>query len=258
MAVGNRMSGRVAIVTGAASGIGHAVCVRLAEEGARVACLDIDAPGAAATAAEVGGGAFPVHADVADEDQVGAAVRQVAKTAGAIDVLINNAGVAGPQERAEATSAAGWDQTHAVNLRGAFLLAKHAITHLAGRHGVIVNIASALAFVGWPQECAYGPSKAGVVQLTKGLALDYAPSVRVNCVCPGAVRTPMITSVLEGAPHMEAALADYGQIHPLRRRLALPREIADAVLFLASDDASFITGAALPVDGGFLAGGHGA
>jgi NAD(P)-dependent dehydrogenase (short-subunit alcohol dehydrogenase family) len=256
--VGNRMTGRVAIVTGSASGIGHAISVRLAEEGARVACLDVDASGAAVTAAEIGGRSFPVGADVADEDQVRAAVHEVAEVAGAIDVLVNNAGVAGPQERAEATSAEGWDRTHAVNLRGAFLLAKHAVAHLVQRQGAIVSIASALAFVGWPSECSYGPSKAGVVQLTKGLALDYAPSVRVNCVCPGAVRTPMITSVLEGAPHMEAALADYGQIHPLRRRLALPREIADAVLFLASDDASFITGAALPVDGGFLAGGHGA
>lgn len=252
------MSGRVAIVTGAASGIGHAISVRFAEEGARIACLDVDIRGAAATADEVGGGAFPVRADVADEDQVEAAVRQIVETAGAINVLVNNAGVAGPQERAEATPAEGWDRTHAVNLRGAFLLAKHCLAHLIWQQGAIVNIASALAFVGWPSECAYGPSKAGVVQLTKGLALDYAPAVRVNCVCPGAVRTPMITSVLEGTPHMEAALADYGQIHPLRRRLALPREIADAVLFLASDDASFITGAALPVDGGFLAGGHGA
>jgi NAD(P)-dependent dehydrogenase (short-subunit alcohol dehydrogenase family) len=258
MAIGDRMNGRVAIVTGAASGIGHAISVRFAEEGARVACLDIDGPGAAATAAEIGGRAFHIHADVADEDQVEAAVREVAATAGTIDVLVNNAGVAGPQERADGTPAAGWDRTQAVNLRGCFLLAKHALRHLASRRGVIVNIASALAFVGWPQECAYGPSKAGVVQLTKGLALDYAPSVRVNCVCPGAVRTPMITSVLEGLPDMEAALADYGHIHPLRRRLALPREIADAVLFLASDDASFITGAALPVDGGFLAGGYGA
>jgi NAD(P)-dependent dehydrogenase (short-subunit alcohol dehydrogenase family) len=258
MAVGSRMGGRVAVVTGAASGIGHAISVRLAEEGARVACLDLDASGAATTADEIGGRSFPVRADVADEDQVRTAVREVVQAAGAIDVLINNAGVAGPQERAEATSAGGWDQTHAVNLRGAFLLAKHAIPYIVRQQGTIVNIASALAFVGWPSECAYGPPKAGVVQLTKGLALDYAPAVRVNCVCPGAVRTPMITSVLEGAPHMEAALAEYGQIHPLRRRLALPREIADAVLFLASDDASFITGAVLPVDGGFLAGGHGA
>jgi NAD(P)-dependent dehydrogenase (short-subunit alcohol dehydrogenase family) len=258
MAVGNRLSGRVAIVTGAGSGIGHAVSVRLAEEGARVACLDVDRQAAAATADDIGSGSFPVQADVADEDQVKAAVRQVAQTAGALDVLVSNAGVAGPQERAETTPAEGWDRTHAVNLRGVFLMAKHALAYLVPRQGTIVNIASALAFVAWPSGCAYGPSKAGVVQLTKGLALDYAPAVRVNCVCPGAVRTPMITSVLEGTPHMEAALADYGQIHPLTRRLALPREIADAVLFLASDDASFITGAALPVDGGFLAGGHGA
>jgi meso-butanediol dehydrogenase/(S,S)-butanediol dehydrogenase/diacetyl reductase len=111
-----------------------------------------------------------------------------------------------------------------------------------------------LAFIGWPNEAAYGPTKAGLVQLTKGMALDYAGKVRVNCVCPGAVRTTMIESVLPEGAIREAALAEYGQIHPLFRRLAEPREIADAVLFLASDDASLVTGAAVLVDGGLTAG----
>lgn len=115
-----------------------------------------------------------------------------------------------------------------------------------------MNIASALAFIGLRQEAAYGPSKAGVVQLTKGMALDYAPDVRVNAVCPGAVRTDMIVSVLEEGDR-EQLLAEYGQIHPLYRRLAEPEEIADAVLFLASPDASYITGVALCVDGGLVA-----
>jgi NAD(P)-dependent dehydrogenase (short-subunit alcohol dehydrogenase family) len=248
----------VAVVSGAASGIGRAVSGRLAEEGARVACLDIDESGAVATAARIGNDSFAICTDVADEDQVRTAVARIVNAAGRIDVLVNCAGVAGPQQPAAGTPVEGWDRTHAVNLRGTFLLAKHALPHLRRRGGAMVNVASALAFVGWPGECAYGPSKAGVVQLTKGLAVDYAPTVRVNCVCPGAVHTPMITSVLGGAVDMDAALAEYGQIHPLHRRLAQPCEVADAVLFLASDDASFITGAALPVDGGFLACGRGA
>lgn len=249
------MAGRVAVVTGAGSGIGEAIAARLAEEGARVACLDVDARAAGRTAADVGGGAFPLAVDVADEAQVAAGLRAAIDEAGGIDLLVNNAGIAGPQGTALETTTDGWDRTHAVNLRGTFLMCRHAMPHLIERRGAIVNVASALAFVGWPGECAYGPSKAGVVQLTKGLALDFVPDVRVNCVCPGAVRTSMITSVLEGSPDMEDALTEYGQIHPLHRRLAWPREIADAVLFLASDDASFVTGAALPVDGGFLAGG---
>lgn len=255
MAIGTRMRHLVAVVTGAGSGIGAATAARLAEEGARVACVDQHLETAAITAEVVGGSSFAVAADVADEGQVETAVRAVVEDLGGIDVLVNCAGIAGPQGTALETPADGWDRTHAVNLRGTFLMCRAAIPFIRERRGTIVNVASALAFVGWPGESAYGPSKAGVVQLTKGLALDFAPDVRVNCVCPGAVRTPMITQVLEGSPDMEAALAEYGAIHPLHRRLAQPREIADAVLFLASADASFITGVALPVDGGFLAGG---
>jgi NAD(P)-dependent dehydrogenase (short-subunit alcohol dehydrogenase family) len=249
--------GRVAVVTGAASGIGAAACLRLAAEGARVACLDINVDGASQTAAAAGHDSFPIGVDLADEGQVQAAVVRAAEQAGAIDILVNCAGIAGPQQNAAATTAAEWDQTQVVNLRGTFLMARHALPYLVASRGVIVNIASALGFVGWRSECAYGPSKAGVVQLTKGMALDYAPKVRVNCVCPGAVRTPMISSVLEGAADIEEALAEYGKIHPLYGRLAWPEEIADAVLFLVSADASFITGIALPVDGGFLAAGRG-
>lgn len=247
-----RFAGLTAVVTGAGRGIGAAVASRLAAEGARVACLDIDSTASAATARAIGGRAIAVATDIANEADVAAAVDRVT-AAGGIDVLVNNAGIAGPQYAARDTPVEDWDHTLAVNLRGTFLMVKHALPSLLERGGNIVNIASALALVGWRQESAYGASKAAVVQFTKSVALDYAPRVRANCVCPGAVRTPMITSVLEGSPDMEKALADYGQIHPLHRRLAWPEEIADAVLFLASADASFITGAVLPVDGGFTA-----
>lgn len=253
MTVGRRMRGRTALVTGAAGGIGAAVCARLADEGATVACLDIDAAGAGRVADDVGNGAFPLVADVTDEDQVRWAIELTTGQAH-LDVLVNVVGRNGPVADAEGTALPDWEHTQAVNLRGMFLTAKYALPHLVRSRGVVVNMSSALAFVGWPADCAYGPTKAGVVALTRGLAVDYAPHVRVNCVCPGAVRTAMTEELLEPGRDLEAALAEYGAIHPLHRRLAWPREIADAVLFLASADASYLTGVALPVDGGFLAG----
>ncbi|GAA2268176.1 3-oxoacyl-ACP reductase [Streptomyces ruber] len=247
------MEGRFAVVTGAAGGIGRATCLRLAQEGGTVACLDIDLPGARATAREAGAAAHAVRADITREEEVLRAVGEVAARH-PVDVLVNVAGVNGPQAGAALTSTAGWDRTHAVNLRGSFLVAKHTLPHLTRRRGAIVNISSALAFVGYPMDCAYGPTKAGMVQLTQGMALDYAPDVRVNCVCPGVVRTPMTDDFLRGAPDTAKAVEEYGTIHPLHRRPAWPHEIADAVLFLVSDDAASITGVALPVDAGFLAG----
>lgn len=249
---GSRLNGRTALVTGAGRGIGRAIAQRLGAEGAWVACLDMDAEGAAETVAALGGHGAALVADIGDEAAVQQVVADVRAQRGGLDVLVNNAGIAGPQHPVGDTDLAEWERTLQVNLTGTFLLAKHCVDLLRASRGCIVNIASALALVGWPDECAYGPSKAGVVQLTKGMALDYAPAIRVNAVCPGAVRTPMIESVIaEG--EREQLLAEYGQIHPLHGRLAEPEEIADAVLFLASDDAAFITGVALPVDAGLTA-----
>jgi NAD(P)-dependent dehydrogenase (short-subunit alcohol dehydrogenase family) len=248
-----RLQDRTAIVTGAGSGIGAAIARRFAAEGAWVACVDRNESAAAATAADIGGYALSVLADVSDEAAVVELMNTVLARRGVIDVLVNNAGIAGPQEPAASTPLEGWNATIAVNLTGTFLVCKHAVPHLIKSRGCIVNVASALAFIGWPRECAYGPTKAGVVQLTKSMALDYAPHVRVNCVCPGAVRTAMIESVLPPGDS-EALLAEYGKVHPLHGRLADPDEIARPVLFLASDDASLITGAALVVDAGFSVG----
>ena len=251
---GVRLDGKVALVTGAAQGIGAAVGELFLAEGAQVAGVDLNGEQLRrAWHDRDGGRLIAVAADVSVEPDVARAVSAATDAFGAIDILVNVAGVAGPQSAAGETLVEDWDHTQAVNLRGTFLTVKHCLPHLVERQGSIVNIASALALVGWPQETAYGPSKAGVVQFTRGVALDYAPHVRSNCVCPGAVRTPMITAVLEGHPDPERALAEYGSIHPLTGRLAEPMEIARAVLFLASDDASFVTGVALPVDGGFTA-----
>jgi NAD(P)-dependent dehydrogenase (short-subunit alcohol dehydrogenase family) len=247
-----RLEGRTALVTGAGRGIGAAIARRLSGEGAWVGCLDLDGTTAEATVAGLSGPGRALAADVSDEAAVRDALGTVLEERGGLDIVVNDAGIAGPQHPAGDTPLAEWERTLAVNLTGAFLVSKHAVAALTRSRGCIVNVASALAFIGLRGESAYGPSKAGLVQLTKGMALDYAPHVRVNAVCPGAVRTDMIVSVLPGGDR-EAGLAEYGRIHPLHRRLAAPEEIADSVLFLASDDASFITGAALLADAGLTA-----
>lgn len=242
-----RLSGRTVVVTGAGRGIGEAVAHRVAEAGARALCLDVDGAAAEATAEAVGGVAFQV--DISDEAQVRDAVADIVLR-GPVHGLCNVAGIAGPQTPAGATPLDEWEATYAVNLRGTFLMCRAMLPHLVRTRGVIVNIASALAHIGWREEAAYGPTKAAVVQLTKSIALDYAPHVRANTVSPGAVLTPMIQSVLD---ETGADPDEYGRVHPLGGHLLPPRAIADACLFLLSDDASFVTGADLPVDAGMLA-----
>lgn len=248
-----RLRDRTILVTGAARGIGRAIAERLAQEGAFVAVADIDATGAAETAARLASPGLAVPMDVTDEGSVERGVAHVIAARGGLDALVNNAGVAGPQEVLGETSLDGWRKTLDVNLTGPFLCSRAALPHVIARGGTIINIASALAFVGLRSECAYGPTKAAIVQLTKGMALDYAGRIRVNCVCPGAVRTPMLESYAGPGEDVEALMRELGSIHPLHGRLAFPREIADAVVFLASDDASLMTGAAVLVDAGFVA-----
>lgn len=250
MAIAQRLKGRTALVTGAGSGIGRAIAARLGEEGAWVACVDRDLAAAARIAAALPNGGIGIQADVSVEHEVAQALSVVARERDALHVVVNCAGIAGPQTPVGATPLHEWTRTLEVNLSGTFLVCKHALPLLIEARGAIVNISSALALVAKTDEAAYHASKAGVIQLSRSMALDYATSVRVNCVCPGAVRTAMIESVLPDGVDAAAALADYGRIHPLHRRLAEASEIADAVLFLASDDASLITGVAMPVDAG--------
>jgi NAD(P)-dependent dehydrogenase (short-subunit alcohol dehydrogenase family) len=251
MAIGSRMLGKTALVTGAGSGIGRAVAQRFAEEGAWVACVDMNLQAARETCAMLAHGGQAMAADVSVEADVERALQQVNSSRATLDVVVNSAGIAGPQVAAALTPLDGWRRTLDVNLTGTFLVCKHALPVLITSRGNIVNVASALALVAKADEAAYHASKAGVVQLSRSMAMDYAATVRVNCVCPGAVRTPMIESVLPPGLDKEQALAEYGKIHPLHQRLAFPREIADAILFLASDDASLITGVAMAVDAGY-------
>jgi len=244
-----RLDGMTALVTGGASGIGEATCRVLSAAGADVIIADVDQSRAETLARSLPHASVRML-DVTDAASVHAALGGLT----GLDILVNNAGIAGPQQPAGTTPLEGWRRTLDVNLTGPFLCSREALPHLQASRGVIVNIASALALVGWQNESAYGPTKAGLVQFTKAMALDYAGAIRVNCVCPGAVRTPMIEALLPADADKEAMLEAYGKIHPLHRRLADPREIADAVIFLASDDASLMTGAVLTVDAGFTAG----
>jgi NAD(P)-dependent dehydrogenase (short-subunit alcohol dehydrogenase family) len=252
--MGERMTGRSVLVTGAGRGIGAAIAQRLSAEGASVACIDLDGASAERVAASLPTPGLALELDVSQEEAVRKAIEKVKNSWGSLNVLVNNAGIAGPQTPVGRTPLPEWQRTLAVNLTGPFLMCKHALPLLQRSKGCIVNVASALALVAKTDEAAYHASKAGLVHLSRTMALDYAGQVRVNCVCPGAVRTPMIESVLPPGEETERALAEYGRIHPLYGRLAYPEEIANAVLFLASDDASLITGTALPVDAGYSVG----
>jgi len=241
-----RLAGRCALVTGAASGIGKAAALALAREGARVAAADIDAAGARTVAeaiAAAGGAVLALACDVRREQDIADAVAAAVAWAGALHVMVNNAGIAPPLTPIAECDADAWDKVIAVNLRGVFLGTKHAaqamLRHRAG--GSIVNVASAMGLGPSPRLGAYGAAKAGVIQLTQTAALELGPAgIRVNAVCPGWTETPILGK-LDRAP-LAAGV-------PLRR-LGTPEEIADAIVYLASDRAAYVTGSVFRIDGG--------
>jgi NAD(P)-dependent dehydrogenase (short-subunit alcohol dehydrogenase family) len=237
------LNGQVTIISGGASGIGRATAVRFASEGAVVAVLDRDADAAATAASEVGGSAHAV--DVRDGDAFSAAVRAVAEAHGRIDVLFNNAG-SGDLRPLHTVDDKLWHRLIDVNLTGTFNGIRAVVPLMleAGR-GAIVNNASLSGFMPTRNEAAYSAAKAGVIALTKSGALEYGPAIRVNCVAPGHVRTPL-TAAFELSPEV---------FEPVERTIPLGRigsaeEIAEVVLFLASARSSYITGQTLVVDGG--------
>jgi NAD(P)-dependent dehydrogenase (short-subunit alcohol dehydrogenase family) len=246
--------GKSALVTGGAMGIGEAVAVLLAERGAKVAILDRDRE----TAAKVVSGlaargltakSFPT--DVAKGSEVAASVAAVAREFGRIDIVSNNAGIQ-RYGTVETTTEAEWDEAINVNLKSVYLVCHEAIPHLRKTRGTIVNMASVQSFATQKSVAAYTTSKHALIGLTRSMALDFAgDGIRVNAVAPGSVDTPMLRWAISLDTNPEALTRVVEKMHPLGR-IANPREVAEAVAYLASPRASFVTGATLTVDGGLL------
>ncbi len=246
-----RLDQKVAVITGAAHGIGHASALLFAREGARLVVADRDEAAGqdvAATIRGAGGEALFVRTDVSRSPEVRHMLQITQQEYGRLDVLFNVAGVHLPKD-AESTSEEDWERILTTNLTSVFLAIKYAAPELKRTRGVIINMASMVGLVGQPASVAYAASKGGIVALTKSLALDYAPhGVRVNCICPAGVATPLLERWIEQQADPQQVRAALDRVHPLGWT-AQPEEIA-AALFLASAEASFITGVALPVEGG--------
>jgi NAD(P)-dependent dehydrogenase (short-subunit alcohol dehydrogenase family) len=243
--------GRSVVVTGGASGIGKAIVRRFAATGAKVVVADIDEAGAKAVAAEVGGQARWIGCDVTEEPQVEAAVRLAVAEFGALDVMINNAGICvlGPLA---ALSAEDFERMIAVNLKGTFYGIKAAAAQMPDG-GVIVSTASTAGLNGAPLLGGYGATKAGIINMTKTAAAELRPAgIRVNCVCPAFTETPFSDALIAGFEAATGASAQ-GYFEHKQGRLGQPDDIAKVVLHLASDDAGWVTGVAYPVDGGLMA-----
>jgi NAD(P)-dependent dehydrogenase (short-subunit alcohol dehydrogenase family) len=244
-----------ALVTGAASGIGRATAVMLAERGAAVACLDVNADGLAETAAAIGERALPLRCDVTDLAAVQAAVSQTAAELGGLDAVANVAGVGDFTGDVAEIAPEEWARVLAINLTGPFHVSRAAIPHLrAAGGGAIVNVSSQFGLVGCLASPAYCASKAGLIGLTRAMAIDHTEEgIRVNCVCPGPVDTPMLAWT-DATPELTARERGRTQGRNLSGRSGRPEEIAATIAFLLSDGAGFMSGSVVAVDGAWTAG----
>lgn len=250
-----KLGGKVAAVTGAGSGIGQAIAVLFASEGATVYALDIDETGLRETAAKAPYGArlYTQRLDVTQEEEVQKTWERIAAEHGRLDIVVNNAGV-GVAATVDQTSLEDWERTMAVNLRGVFLGCKHAVRIMKRQGaGVIINTASVAGLVGVKERAAYCASKGGVIALTRAMAADHAlDNIRINCICPGTVDSPWVGRILSNHPNPEEGRRAMAARQPIGR-MGTPEEIAQAALFLAQPESSFVHGSALVIDGGLTA-----
>lgn len=249
-----KLSGKVAVVTGAASGIGRAAAQLFAAEGAKVVAADWDESQGEQVAEGIrasGGDTVFERVDVSQPEDVERMISTAVERYGGLDALFNNAGIEGEQAPTADCTLENWDRVIGVNLKGMFLGMKYAIPEMLKRGGgSIVNNASVAGLVGFPGRPAYCASKGGIIQLSKAAALEYAGrGIRVNVICPGVIATPMIDRAIQGAEETRKA---YEAMEPMGR-FGTPEEVARLALFLASDDSSFCTGAPFIVDGGLVA-----
>lgn len=254
----NRLAGKTAIVTGGAVGIGRACVIRMAEEGARVAILDLLEAEGKALAADLTSAGHEVAfwpVDVADEAAMQVTINAAAARFGGLHVLVNNAGISGSPKPTDQVTEAEWDRVQAVNVKGVFFGTKHAIPHLrAAKKGSIINLSSIAGLIGIGGIAPYHASKGAVRLMTKNDAITYAPEqIRVNSIHPGYIWTPMVENHLRAtSDDLEAAKAAAGSVHPIGH-MGEPDDIAWAVVYLASDEAKFVTGAEIVIDGGYTA-----
>jgi NAD(P)-dependent dehydrogenase (short-subunit alcohol dehydrogenase family) len=251
-----RLDGKRCLITGGGSGIGRATALRFAAEGARVAVADLDLESATGTVAQIeaagaGGSAIAVVVDVTDERSTADAVRTVAEAFGGIDVLFNNAGIAGVGT-VEETSLELWERVMAVNVRGVFLVARAVVpVMVAGGGGSIINMSSTIAEIGLARRASYAASKGAVLALSRQMQADYASSgIRVNALLPGTIRTPFVDRYLAESYDDPVAGLETLKKRQLTGDLGQPEDVAAAVVFLASDESRFVLGSAMFVDGG--------